>query len=131
MSTYEYTLNCGQYVLTKDGMPITAVQDTLSFVIDKENGIRHKYGEPAVVETWYLKAVNGFKEAGHPDLAESLVLINGRFPLEEVNKLLNCSGYAEVFYRKLTAGEIQELPLFPESSPAPKTAAGPARNRMS
>lgn len=50
------------------------------------------------------------------EMAEALVVVRGRFPLEEINKCLSNSTYTEIFYRKLMAGQMEEPPLLPPSS---------------
>ncbi|MDN8617236.1 hypothetical protein [Variovorax ginsengisoli] len=52
------------------------------------------------------------REGGCAEWADNLVVVTGRFPVEEVNKCVGSMTYAGIFYKRLIAGEIEELPLF-------------------
>jgi hypothetical protein len=108
MSKRHYEWNCGQYVYHVDGQPTTAPVDSIAIAFDKESGTLHKHGSPEKVRVWYVEARNKFVTAGFPDVADDLVVIEGRFPIDEVNKCLDCTGYVGTFYKKLLAGEIDE-----------------------
>jgi hypothetical protein len=108
MSARHYEWNCGQYVLHADGKPIKAPKDSLALAFDKESGTLHKHGEPEMVKAWYADAHAKAMAGGYPDLVSAIVVIEGRFPIDEVNKCLDYTGYASTFYKKLLAGEIQE-----------------------
>lgn len=111
-----YELNCRQYVLMDGDKPIGKVHDTLSFCINKDDGYLQKFGDPEKVKTWYLNETAKLRISGANEFSEAFVVITGRFPLDEINKLIanpNCAGE---FYQKLVTGCIQELPLFEENS---------------
>ena len=38
-------------------------------------------------------------------------MLTGRFQAEEVNKCVGAMSYAGIFYKRLIAGEIDEMPL--------------------
>jgi hypothetical protein len=114
MKTYAYTLNCGQYVLTIDGVPQTAPADTIAIGFDKEDGTLHKHGTPHMVSQWSVTTTGKLGTVGLHELADNLVVVDGRFPLEEVNKCLSISGYCKVFFEKLQRGEIEGLSYEPE-----------------
>lgn len=111
----EYRLNCGQYVLhakapmSDDLVPVGRVLDELSLAIDKREGTLHKHGVPNLVASWYQRTTQTLRAGGCEDFADDLVIVTGRFPLEEVNKCLSIAGYAGIFYKRLLAGEVEEM----------------------
>lgn len=109
MKTYAYALNGGQYVLTVDGVPQTAPADTVALGFDKKDGTLFKHGKPETVSQWTVTAAGKLREAGLQDWADDLVMVEGRFPLEEINKCLDISGYCKVFFAKLQCGEIEGM----------------------
>lgn len=38
----------------------------------------------------------------HDDMAPQLVVISGRFPIEEINRCISISGYAGKFYGRIS-----------------------------
>ena len=111
----EYRLNCGQYVLHRDGLPVKAVTDTVAIVVDTSMECLVKHGTPADVSRWLESAKAKFIEKGFLELAESLVMLEGRFPIDDLNMCLTHSGYAMVLYRRITAGStaMDALPSQP------------------
>ncbi|WP_298705818.1 hypothetical protein [Variovorax gossypii] len=111
----EYRLNCGQYVLHKaDGrtgelVPVGRVMDEIALGIDVEDGTLHKHGPVDRVNEWHVLTSKQLRVGGATELADHLVVVSGRFPLEEVNKCLTHTGYAKVFHDKLVGGEIEPL----------------------
>lgn len=81
----------------------------VGLVFDDRTGTLHKHGDPNMVAKWHKNAAEKFKSAGFDEMAHSLVMIMGRFPLDELNKCLDISDYAGRFYQKVLAGEIVAL----------------------
>lgn len=108
MSTREYRWNCGQYVYHVDGQPTAAPTDSIAIAFDKESGTLHKIGNPINVNRWYQDTVKKLTGGGASDMAADLMVIEGRFPIDEVNKCMDCTGYIGVFYQKLLNGQVQE-----------------------
>jgi len=112
---YQYGLNCGQYVLnradlrTGDFVPIGRLLDEIALGIDIENGTLHKHGPAERVHEWHVVTSKQLRAGGAGEFADHLVVVTGRFPLEEINKCLTHTGYAKVFHQKLAAGEIEPL----------------------
>lgn len=117
----EYRLNCGQYVLhTKppmggDLVPTGRVLDEISLAIDIVEGNLHKHGVPELVSAWHAETSRKLREGGCAEWADNLVVVTGRFPVEEVNKCVSATSYAGVFYKRLVAGEIEEMPFVVEA----------------
>lgn len=111
---YHYKTNFSQYVLMDGKTCLYGPYDQISICFDRDSGTLHKHGEPGRVAAWHEKTTKAFRECGYAEYAEmadDLVCVTGRFPLEEINKCISCSGYAGIFYKKLLAGEIAELPV--------------------
>ena len=109
--SFRFQLNCGQYVLHADGKPVSRVLDELAVCLDKANGTRHKFGDPEVVRAWHEKAQKSFRDVGAHDLADDLVVIQGRFTLEDINKVIELTGHAAVLYQKVMNGTAEMLDL--------------------
>lgn len=109
-----YGLNCGQYVLhNTEGKPIGAPLDEVALVFDKECGVLHKHGPASSVQAWVqtvrqktesVRGVDGF------DLYSDLVVIQGRFPVDMLNRCLDTSGYVLKLYEQLQAGTLPPEP---------------------
>jgi hypothetical protein len=126
--TREYRLNCGQYVFHENGEPVRAVQDTIAVAIDRAEGHMVKHGSPEKVRTWHQKQVAKANEGGYPDLVNSIEVIEGRFPLDEINKLLANNAYGASFLEKLAAGEM--LPIaFSYGRNSPRPQHSPLQNQ--
>ena len=115
MRSSEYALNCGQYVLMVDGKPTTAPADTIAFGFGSDDATLYRHGSPERVRAWHLETSKKLREAGLEDWANQLVVVEGRFPLDEVNRMLSHRGYAKMFYEKLRQDQIQPLPYGFES----------------
>jgi hypothetical protein len=111
MKSFRFELNCGQYVLHADGIPITRVLDEVAICLDKEDGTRHKFGDPDVVRAWHEKAQKSFRDVGANELADDLVVIQGRFTLDDINKVIENASYTAVLYKKVMNGTAETLDL--------------------
>lgn len=98
---YNYRLNCGQYVLHQGDKPIGPVMDEVAIAFDRECGTLHKHGSVEMVRQWLQKSQDTFRQAGFPDMAENLIMIAGRFDLEDLNRCLSTTGYLAQFYPRL------------------------------
>ena len=116
-----YRLNCGQYVLHEDDKPIGRALDELAMAFDRDAGILHKHGPIDLVSAWLTDAQKKYRAAGFDAMAETLVMVSGRFPVDEINRCISNTTYADHFYAKLMAGGIQQEP-WPGLSEKPKTS---------
>lgn len=101
MSEYTYRLNCDDYVLHRDGQPIGPLLPTVAIAFDKETGTLHKHGAPASVSAWLRTAQQALRSIGQPDSAEALIMLEGRFPVDELNRCISTSGYILRLYQSL------------------------------
>lgn len=120
--SYHYQTNCGQYVLFNGDTPVRGPLDEVAIAFDKESGTLHKHGAPEMVSRWLNDAQAKFRAAGFDDMAGSLVMICGRFTLEDLNQAISCSGYIGVMYEKLQQHRLAAQDIFAEvpSRPIPK-----------
>jgi len=61
----------------------------------------HKIGEKETVQKWYDTVVAMYRVAGLADIANDMVMITGAFPVEELNRCLDTSGYIRIMCEKL------------------------------
>ena len=125
----EYRLNAGQFVLhakrpfSHELEPVGRVLDEIALAIDTVDGILHKHGPAEKVSAWHAKTTQALRAAGADEMADHLVVVTGRFPLEEVNRCLSITTYAGHFYQKLLAGQVEQLGWGaadePDAPPAP------------
>lgn len=116
MDEYNYQLNCGQYVLHLGDKPVGAVMDEVSIAFDRESGTMHKHGKPESVQAWLAQAQKKLRSAGAYDMANDLVIITGKFPLQELNNCLTTSGYVMRMVDQLQRGLLTQEPA---TLPAP------------
>lgn len=109
---YNYKLNCSEYVLHCGNTPIGALLQEVAVAFDKDSGTLFKHGDPALVEKWYQKTVSAYRSSGLSDMADSIVVIQGRFKLDDLNKCLTHTGYAKVLYEGIQAGTLQMLDIW-------------------
>jgi hypothetical protein len=89
-------------VLHDEGERIGKPLELVAIALDKDSGTLHKHGSPEYVEKWCEAARTKFRTHGYHDMAAQLVVITGRFPLEELNRCLRISGYAGKFYGRIS-----------------------------
>lgn len=111
LMTSTYSLNAGQYVLMNGSTPVGRVLDEVSIALDKIDGTLHKHGSPESVLRWHTATQKKLRAAGANEWADNLVVLTGRFPLEELNACLTHSGNAGRLYQKALTGELERLPL--------------------
>lgn len=106
---YCYKLNAGQYVLHDGDRPIGRVLDEVAIALDRASGALHKHGDPLMVSKWLADTQGKLRQGGCHDMAEDLVMISGRFELEDINRCLSITGYAGRLYSRLIGGGLESL----------------------
>ena len=101
---YCYKLNAGQYVLHDGDQPIGQVLDEVAIAINRASGTLHRHGDPQMVSKWLADTQGKLRRGGYHDMADDLVMISGRFELEDLNRCLNITGYAGRLYKRLVNG---------------------------
>lgn len=100
---YKYVYEDGEYLL-KDGDETLYRSDEIAIAFSKDKEgmwTLHKHGSKEHVQEWFDKITKIYRQAGHNDIADEMVMISGKFPIEEVNKCINTSGYVKIMYEKL------------------------------
>ncbi|MDN8078888.1 hypothetical protein QZN30_05945 [Burkholderia multivorans] len=110
-NSIHFELNCGQYVMFRNGAPVSRVLDEVAICFDKEDGTRHKIGDPEVVRAWQKTNQDALRNAGLEGMADALVVIQGRFTLEDLNKVIDNSTYAPALYQKVMDGTAETLDI--------------------
>ena len=64
------------------------------------SGTLHKHGSPEDVSAWAIKARRALTDAGSPDMAKEIVVVSGRIPLDELNRMISTSSYVDRWYEK-------------------------------
>lgn len=87
-------------------------------------GTLHKHGSPESVNKWaeitrkkfiesdqiaapewYIRHGLPFYEGLGQEMADNIVVVSGKMPIEELNKMIEISGYVGVWYRKMLEKE--------------------------
>ncbi|MDO9179086.1 MAG: hypothetical protein Q7U16_12345 [Agitococcus sp.] len=102
----QYRLENGLYAFYLNNNHLFSVE-TVAILFDKREGILHKHGCPLVVDAQYLryrKALSAQAALQHPlasEMLDDLTVIKGQFDIVELNRILQVSGYARIFYARL------------------------------
>ncbi len=105
----EYKLEDSKYVYYLGGEVKGEPLDAVAIVFDKETGTLHKHGPVEGVTRWAEDAQRKFREGGFPDMADDLIVLSGRFTLEDLNRCLSNSGFPALFYQRVIRGEAKSL----------------------
>jgi hypothetical protein len=105
---YHYKHTGSFYVLHDGDEPIGKPTEEIAIAFDRETGTLQKHGEPAYVTYWVADAQKRLRFLD-PQMADDLIAVSGRFPVDEINRCISTSGYAKRFHEKLLAGQIQPI----------------------
>ncbi len=72
-------------------------------------GTLHKHGSPEMANAWAEKTRKKLVDAGHLDMANEIVVVSGKIPLEELNKMIDISGYVGIYYKSVLKMMDKEL----------------------
>jgi hypothetical protein len=113
---YHYTLKHGTYFLYAD----TDVKEknilkgcdeiAICFSFGGITYTLHKHGDPKWVNKWMEDTKKSYEGSHLADFAGKLMVVQGKFPVEEINKIINNSGYIGAFLKKFK--------LTPNANPA-------------
>lgn len=98
----EYRMEEGKYAFYLDGECLMTCEE-VAFLVDLGTNGRLMHGEPGPVEARLQLMSAAFRGAGFHKEADDLVVIKGKFTLEELDKLVNIADYPGRFYRVLMA----------------------------
>ncbi|KKM89180.1 hypothetical protein LCGC14_1251180 [marine sediment metagenome] len=74
-----------------------------TYCLDEQGmeGTLHKHGSPEKANAWAEKTRKKFVDAGHLDMANEIVVVSGKISLEDLNKIIEISGYVGIWYKRL------------------------------
>jgi len=114
---YLYKYEKPYYVLCEDGVETWRGKEVaVAFSYHPNEAVLYKHGDPELVEKWYREILRRFRLVANQfikfstfeeevkfwqDELESIKLIRGKFPVDELNKCLSISGYIGRFYERL------------------------------
>lgn len=104
-----YALVKGEYVLYRDGEQVGPPLYEVAIALDKASGTRHLLGDVKRVSAWLANAESALRAGQYPAMADDLVMIHGRFTIEDLNKVLEITGHAKVLYDDIQAGRAHCL----------------------
>ena len=98
---FEYQLKDNKYALydTKEN-EIISMNSQISILFDKQDFVLLKYGNPELVKQTFDLMKQRYIEANLLDFANDLSIISGNIDIDELNKIINCTGYLKVFLKK-------------------------------
>lgn len=108
----QYEIKFGSYYLM-DGETILNMCDEVaigySYNQDEGYTVLHKHGSPEMVMQWMDKTRGVYLKNEMLDMANELQMVCGKFPVEELNKIIENTGYLYNFLKKqnLLTSEIK------------------------
>lgn len=112
---WKYELFMGTYYLwgineSERTRSLGAAMDEVAIAVDIEDLILLKHGRPEAVNTWFQKAIKKYEASGLGDMASKIRMIQGKFKVEELNRLLDTTGYLAKFLEAHHL-DLQGLPI--------------------
>lgn len=94
--------------------------EIVSVLFDSRTGTVYKHGQPGIVEASFHSMRTAYLAQGFTEQAADLVVMSGKFDLEDLNKMLAITGFASQLYAKTMADRatqrFQPVPLNEEIS---------------
>lgn len=101
---FEYRIEDGLYQLYDGDEPLFDPIVDVAICFDALTGTMHKHGPVERVQNWHANFQRKLRAVGDDlsvRMANEVVCISGRLPIEELNKCLSIGGYPKLLYRKL------------------------------
>ena len=96
-----YELYMGTYYLM-EGKRILHACDEVAIAFSKEEDstyILHKHGDPQLVKNWLDRATKLYEDS-LTHTCPTFYMISGKFPVEDLNRLIDTSGWVKYFLEK-------------------------------
>lgn len=108
---HTYKLVWGQFRLHEGDKPVVggAPLDEISLVVDLFTGELIRHGHPVVMAEFFGQE-RARRRTANPAAQESLGVLTGRIPLDEVNRCLLEPGHSLVVWEKAQCGALGEEP---------------------
>ncbi len=106
----QYELREGAYHLYDMSVPASKVTgqrklrlrtDTVAIAFDAHTGVLHDHGSPSRIQSWALNTRRRLRATGAIDSANSIVVVSGPLPVDEINKCLRIAGYCQRMLTRL------------------------------
>jgi hypothetical protein len=106
----QYQLKQGSYHLYDLSTPASTVTgehrlrlttDTVAIAFDCRTGELQEHGSPTRIHSWALNQRRRLRAAGALDHANSIVVVSGPLPVDEINKCLRIRGYCRSMFNRL------------------------------
>lgn len=102
MGLYCYALKNEQYYLMDGEEVIAEPLDEVAIAFSTPNFegdffTLHKHGDVKNVEAWADNARSSFRKSGFDDMAEAIVVLSGKFDVDQLNRALDTTGYISRF----------------------------------
>lgn len=118
--TFEYkiieTMEGPRYVLHEGDKPIRAPLAEVAICFDIAEGVLHKHGDPELVSKWYNETYAKLKASGLEDWANNLMMFKGPLDINELNKMLNTTGYISAFFKEIHESFSKDVKKLQQSS---------------
>lgn len=97
----EYTYDEGEFILSNNGIELSRSKNiSIVFTANQDMWTLLKHGKTELVEKWYDSIKKQYRELGVDDFANELILLTGKFPVDELNKCIQITGYVKKMYKK-------------------------------
>lgn len=101
MDRYELIQNDCYLLVSKDGHILESMNE-VAICFDTNLGVRLSHGNPETVLEYYNDTIQRLKGVSFEEAIEDIVVIQGKFPVEELNKLLEDALYISTFVKRVT-----------------------------
>lgn len=99
--SYEFNEKTEEYEYFDDSGELILSTEEISIMFDKSCGTLLKHGNPVLVQRYYDKTCTQYRKHNFQGIIDDLVIITGKFDLEELNKIIGITGYISRFHEKL------------------------------
>jgi len=90
-----------KYFLTDENGRILENMDEVAICLDVKLGVRLSHGSPKSVLEYYEGAVQRLKDVDFTEATEDIIMIQGKFPVGELNKLVEDALYISTFIKRI------------------------------
>lgn len=98
-----YVIENGLYAFYLNGQRLFDTAN-VAILFDRENGVLLKHGKPETVQaTFDIYKTRLAGVTGGAEILDSLTMLEGSFEVDELNKVVNISGYAAHLFTKISS----------------------------
>lgn len=100
---YHYALSGDHYYLVKDDGDVVDIGEEVAVLYDEVkpgNTVLLKHGRPTLVSDYFSEITKIYRENDLSDMLDHIKLIVGRFPIDDLNKMISTTGYIGSFMNR-------------------------------